>query len=73
MIDLPDANVAIRISGSFGARQEKPQRLRPKLSGEQAAFYSVVTRKSKELDVAMNRQLFLAGQGYSYEIRFREV
>ncbi len=76
-IDLPDANVAIQISGSFGSRQEEAQRLgrilRPKPSGEQAVFYSVVTRESKELDFAMNRQLFLTEQGYSYEIRYREV
>ncbi len=75
-IDLPDANVAIQISGSFGSRQEEAQRLgrilRPKRSGEQAVFYSVVTRESKELDFAMNRQLFLTEQGYSYEIRYKE-
>jgi DNA excision repair protein ERCC-3 len=71
-VDLPDANVAIQISGSFGSRQEEAQRLgrilRPKKNGEQALFYSVVTRESKELDFAMKRQLFLAEQGYSYEI-----
>ncbi|MBN1308747.1 MAG: DEAD/DEAH box helicase, partial [Chitinispirillaceae bacterium] len=75
-VDLPDANVAIQISGSFGSRQEEAQRLgrilRPKPSGEQAVFYSVVTRESKELDFAMNRQLFLTEQGYRYEIRYRE-
>jgi DNA excision repair protein ERCC-3 len=75
-IDLPDANVAIQISGSFGSRQEEAQRLgrilRPKKSGEQAIFYSVVTRESKELDFAMNRQLFLTEQGYNYEIRYTE-
>ena len=76
-IDLPDANVAIQISGSFGSRQEEAQRLgrilRPKPSGEQAVFYSIVTRESKELDFAMNRQLFLTEQGYSYEIQYREL
>ncbi|MFW6245137.1 MAG: DNA repair helicase XPB, partial [Fibrobacterota bacterium] len=75
-IDLPDANVAIQISGSFGSRQEEAQRLgrilRPKKSGEQAVFYSIVTRESKELDFAMNRQLFLTEQGYSYDIQYRE-
>lgn len=75
-IDLPDANIAIQISGSFGSRQEEAQRLgrilRPKKSGEQALFYSIVTRESKELDFAMNRQLFLTEQGYSYEIQYRE-
>lgn len=75
-VDLPDANVAIQISGSFGSRQEEAQRLgrilRPKKNGEQAVFYSVVTRESKELDFAMKRQLFLTEQGYSYEIRYQE-
>jgi DNA excision repair protein ERCC-3 len=75
-IDLPDANVAIQISGSFGSRQEEAQRLgrilRPKKQGEQAMFYSIVTRESRELDFAMNRQLFLTEQGYSYEIQYRE-
>ncbi len=75
-IDLPDANVAIQISGSFGSRQEEAQRLgrilRPKKHGEQAVFYSIVTRESKELDFAMNRQLFLTEQGYSYDIQYRE-
>ena len=75
-VDLPDANVAIQISGSFGSRQEEAQRLgrilRPKKQGEQAMFYSIVTRESRELDFAMNRQLFLTEQGYSYEIQYRE-
>jgi DNA excision repair protein ERCC-3 len=75
-IDLPDANVAIQISGSYGSRQEEAQRLgrilRPKKSNEQAVFYSVVTRETKELDFAMNRQLFLTEQGYSYEICYSE-
>jgi DNA excision repair protein ERCC-3 len=75
-IDLPDANVAIQISGSFGSRQEEAQRLgrilRPKKAGEQAVFYSIVTRESKELDFAMNRQLFLTEQGYTYDIQYKE-
>jgi DNA excision repair protein ERCC-3 len=75
-VDLPDATVAIQISGSFGSRQEEAQRLgrvlRPKKSGEQALFYSIVTRESKELDFAMKRQLFLTEQGYSYDIQYRE-
>ena len=75
-VDLPDANVAIQISGSFGSRQEEAQRLgrilRPKKQGEQATFYSIVTRESKELDFAMNRQLFLTEQGYTYEIQYFE-
>lgn len=74
-IDLPDANVAIQISGSFGSRQEEAQRLgrilRPKKNNEQATFYSVVTRESRELDFAMKRQLFLTEQGYPYEIQYK--
>lgn len=70
-IDLPDANVAIQVSGSFGSRQEEAQRLgrvlRPKESG--AFFYSVVTRDSKEQEFAMKRQLFLTEQGYRYYIQ----
>lgn len=76
-VDLPDANVAIQVSGSFGSRQEEAQRLgrilRPKKKGEQAIFYSVVTRESRELDFAMKRQLFLTEQGYSYDIEYRAV
>ncbi|MDP2317675.1 MAG: helicase-associated domain-containing protein [Pseudomonadota bacterium] len=70
-IDLPDANVAIQVSGSFGSRQEEAQRLgrilRPKKDG--ASFYSVVTRDSKEQEFAMKRQLFLTEQGYRYYIQ----
>ena len=69
-INLPDANVAIQISGTFGSRQEEAQRLgrilRP--SGGEAFFYSVVTRNSREQEFAHNRQLFLTEQGYSYHI-----
>jgi DNA excision repair protein ERCC-3 len=76
-IDLPDANVAIQISGSFGSRQEEAQRLgrilRPKKRGEQAVFYTITTRESQELDFAMRRQLFLTEQGYSYDIRYSEA
>ena len=75
-IDLPDATVAIQVSGSFGSRQEEAQRLgrilRPKKNGEQATFYSIVTRESRELDFAMKRQLFLAEQGYPYDIRYHD-
>jgi DNA excision repair protein ERCC-3 len=69
-IDLPDANVAIQISGSFGSRQEEAQRLgrilRPK--ERNAQFYTVVTADSKEQEFAMKRQLFLTEQGYRYHI-----
>jgi DNA excision repair protein ERCC-3 len=71
-IDLPDANVLIQVSGTFGSRQEEAQRLgrilRPKGGGEQAHFYTLVTRDTRELDFAHHRQLFLTEQGYSYSI-----
>ena len=71
-IDLPDANVAIQVSGTFGSRQEEAQRLgrilRPKKDGEGAYFYTVVTKDTKEQDFAMKRQLFLTEQGYRYYI-----
>lgn len=71
-IDLPDANVLIQVSGTFGSRQEEAQRLgrilRPKSGGEVAHFYSLVTRDTREQDFAHHRQLFLTEQGYSYSI-----
>lgn len=71
-IDLPDANVLIQLSGTFGSRQEEAQRLgrvlRPKHDGGQAHFYSIITKDSREQEFAMNRQLFLAEQGYTYNI-----
>ncbi|HKX46956.1 MAG TPA: DNA repair helicase XPB, partial [Planctomycetota bacterium] len=71
-IDLPDANVAIQVSGTFGSRQEEAQRLgrilRPKSDGSQAVFYAVVTLGSRDQEFAQKRQLFLTEQGYGYEI-----
>ena len=72
-IDLPDANVLVQVSGTFGSRQEEAQRLgrilRPKSNGDgDAHFYSLVTRDTRELDFAHHRQMFLTEQGYSYEI-----
>ena len=71
-VDLPDANVAIQVSGTFGSRQEEAQRLgrilRPKSDGSMAHFYSLVTRDSRDADFAANRQLFLTEQGYTYHI-----
>ncbi|MCL2643297.1 MAG: DEAD/DEAH box helicase [Candidatus Bathyarchaeota archaeon] len=71
-IDLPDANVAIEVSGSFGSRQEEAQRLgrilRPKKGENKAYFYTVVSRDTKEEDFSMHRQLFLTEQGYPYKI-----
>ena len=73
-IDLPDASVAIQISGTFGSRSEEAQRLgrilRPK--GRSSFFYSVITRYSSEEEFSANRQKFLAEQGYSYEIEVWE-
>jgi len=72
-VDLPDASVAIQVSGTFGSRQEEAQRLgrilRPKTEGTKAHFYSLVTRDTRDQEFAANRQLFLTEQGYSYEIR----
>ena len=74
-IDLPDANVAVQISGSFGSRQEEAQRLgrilRPSDQSDGAYFYTVVTKDTKEQDFAMKRQLFLTEQGYRYYIEER--
>ncbi len=71
-VDLPDASVAIQISGTFGSRQEEAQRLgrilRPKPGRNQAHFYTLVTRDTVEQDFALNRQLFLCEQGYEYVI-----
>jgi len=73
-IDLPDANVAIQLSGTFGSRQEEAQRLgrilRPKRDGSIAHFYSIVTRDSQDAEFAINRQLFLTEQGYRYTIQY---
>ncbi len=72
-IDLPDANVAIQVSGTFGSRQEEAQRLgrilRPKGGENQARFYALVTRDTRDQEFAQNRQRFLTEQGYQYEIR----
>ncbi|HSP74665.1 MAG TPA: DNA repair helicase XPB [Cryobacterium sp.] len=71
-VDLPEATVAIQVSGSFGSRQEEAQRLgrllRPKESGLSANFYTRVARDTVDQDFAQNRQRFLAEQGYSYTI-----
>ncbi len=71
-IDLPEASVAIQISGTFGSRQEEAQRLgrllRPKGDGRQAHFYSVVSRDTVDTEYAAHRQRFLAEQGYAYRI-----
>lgn len=71
-VDLPEASVAIQVSGAFGSRQEEAQRLgrllRPKKSGFTATFYTLVARDTVDQDFAQNRQRFLAEQGYSYEI-----
>ncbi len=72
-VDLPDANVAIQVSGTFGSRQEEAQRLgrvlRPKGGDNQASFYTLVTQDSTEQEFSTKRQLFLTEQGYRYEIQ----
>jgi DNA excision repair protein ERCC-3 len=76
-IDLPDANVAIEVSGSFGSRQEEAQRLgrilRPKKGENKAYFYTIVSRDTREEDFSMHRQLFLTEQGYPYKILDEEA
>jgi len=71
-VDIPDANVLIQVSGTFGSRQEEAQRLgrvlRPKSNGSLAHFYTIITKDTKEQEFGMNRQLFLTEQGYSYMI-----
>ncbi|WP_326597480.1 DNA repair helicase XPB [Streptomyces sp. NBC_01803] len=71
-IDLPEATVAIQVSGTFGSRQEEAQRLgrvlRPKADGHEARFYSVVARDTVDQEFAAHRQRFLAEQGYAYRI-----
>jgi DNA excision repair protein ERCC-3 len=71
-IDLPDATVAVQVSGTFGSRQEEAQRLgrilRPKSDGRTATFYTVVARDTVDADYAAHRQRFLTEQGYAYEI-----
>ena len=73
-IDLPEASVAIQVSGSFGSRQEEAQRLgrilRPKSDGLMAHFYTLVTRETVDQSFAANRQRFLTEQGYKYEILY---
>lgn len=71
-IDLPEASVAIQVSGSFGSRQEEAQRLgrllRPKSDGRSARFYTLVARDTIDQEFAAKRQRFLAEQGYAYRI-----
>jgi DNA excision repair protein ERCC-3 len=71
-IDLPEATVAIQVSGAYGSRQEEAQRLgrvlRPKSSGQSARFYAVVARDTLDQEYAAHRQRFLAEQGYAYRI-----
>jgi DNA excision repair protein ERCC-3 len=75
-VDLPDAALAIQVSGSFGSRQEEAQRLgrilRPKPGENQAHFYTLVSRDTVEQEFALQRQLFLCEQGYEYRIRDAE-
>jgi DNA excision repair protein ERCC-3 len=75
-IDLPDASMAVQVSGSFGSRQEEAQRLgrilRPK-AGRNALFFTLVSRHTVEEDFAANRQKFLAEQGYKYSIRHWDI
>lgn len=71
-IDLPEAALAIQVSGTFGSRQEEAQRLgrllRPKEDGQEATFYTLVARESIDAEYAIHRQRFLAEQGYAYRL-----
>ena len=71
-IDLPEASIAIQVSGTFGSRQEEAQRLgrilRPKAGGGRARFYTVVSRDTIDADYAQRRRRFLAEQGYAYQL-----
>ncbi len=71
-VDLPDANVAVQVSGTYGSRQEEAQRLgrilRPKKDGSIANFYTIVTKDTRDQDFSAKRQMFLTEQGYRYEI-----
>lgn len=71
-LDLPDAALLVQVSGTYGSRQEEAQRLgrvlRPKADGRRAHFYTLVTRDTREQDYSHKRQLFLAEQGYTYQI-----
>ncbi|HEV7519333.1 MAG TPA: helicase-related protein, partial [Thermoanaerobaculia bacterium] len=75
-VDLPDAALAVQVSGTFGSRQEEAQRLgrilRPKAGSNQAHFYTLVSRDTVEQEFALQRQLFLCEQGYEYRIREEE-
>lgn len=75
-VDLPDANVAIQVSGTWGSRQEEAQRLgrvlRPKPGQNTASFYTIVTRDTVEQEFGEKRQLFLTEQGYTYRIEAEE-
>ncbi len=76
-VDLPEASVAIQVSGTFGSRQEEAQRLgrvlRPKADGRQARFFAVVSRDTNDQEFASRRQRFLAEQGYAYQIADAEA
>lgn len=76
-VDLPDASVAIQLSGSFGSRQEEAQRigrlLRPKQGDNSAWFYSLVTERTKETEFAVKRQVFMLEQGYPYDRRSSSI
>ncbi len=74
-VDLPDASLAIQVSGTFGSRQEEAQRLgrllRPKPGENQAHFYTIISAGTREQEFALKRQLFLCEQGYEYRIEDR--
>ena len=74
-IDLPDASMAIQVSGTFGSRQEEAQRLGRILRPKQrdSHFFTIITKFSNEEEFALNRQKFLSEQGYSYTVENVDV
>ncbi|MFE4711821.1 DNA repair helicase XPB [Paenibacillus sp. NPDC056722] len=75
-VNLPDASVAIEVSGAFGSRQEEAQRLgrilRPKAGENKAYFYTLVSGDSREQEFARQRRMFLTEQGYEYQVRVEQ-
>lgn len=72
-VNLPDASIAIEVSGAYGSRQEEAQRLgrilRPKAGENKAYFYTLVSEDSREQDFALRRRMFLTEQGYEYVVK----
>jgi len=70
-LDIPGISVVIQISFQGGSRNEEAQRVgratRPKDCP--AYFYTLVSKDTVEEAQNFNRQQFLTGEGYKYEIQ----